>query len=142
MLKLIFLSFLVFMLCGTANAQILFPESFTLILDPDRRVKGSITPRVKFLTQRRNLIAVDNTADLSIRLKKNALSFANQIEFQKFGDEAIQSGGFVYGEYRNLSGKWSFPNYMRRFIGLKPGGWTEGMPQGCMAVLSFEERKS
>lgn len=97
------------MLCGAANAQILFPESFVLILDPEKRVKGSITPRVKFLTQRRNLIAIDNTADLSIRLKKNALTFANQIEFQKFGDEAIQSGGFIYTEYRNLSGKRIVP---------------------------------
>lgn len=97
------------MLCGTANAQILFPESFVLILDPERRIKGSITPRVKFLTQRRDLISIDNTADLSIRLKRNVLTFANQIEFQKFGAEAIQSGGFIYTEYRNLSGKWVVP---------------------------------
>lgn len=31
------------------------------------------------------------------------MTFANQIEFQKFGEEEIQSGGFIYGEYRVLS---------------------------------------
>lgn len=109
MLKIFLSSFLFLILAGSASAQILFPESFALILDPDKRVKGSVTPSVKFLTQRRNLISIDNTADFTIRLKKNALTIANQIEFQKFGNEAIQSGGFIYTEYRNLSNKWLVP---------------------------------
>lgn len=109
MLKIFFSSFLVLALCGGLKAQILFPESFNLILDPGKRIKGSVTPSIKFITQRRNLISINNTADLTIRLKKNALTFANQIEFQKFGEEEIQSGGFIYGEYRNLSSRRLVP---------------------------------
>ena len=83
-------------------SQMLFPESFTLILDTTRTVQGSFSPKLKHQNLKRNLLEFENVADISIRLTKNVITFANKVEVARFGSETLLSGGYVYGEYRNI----------------------------------------
>lgn len=83
-------------------SQVLFTESFSVILDTTKSKKGIIIPDLKFQTQRKNLFEFQNIADISIRIKKSALTFANKIELSKFGKETFLSGGYLYSEYRRL----------------------------------------
>lgn len=98
------LSFIVVLLCSikAINAQILHTESFAVILDTAKSIKGSITPDLKFQTQREDLIEFENVTNISIRLKNRAITIANKIEVSKFGDEVLLSGGYLYVEYRNI----------------------------------------
>lgn len=83
--------------------QILFPESFNLILDSTKVIQGSIRPDIKFRTQKRDLFEFSNTADVSFRLGKNhAMTVANEIEISRYGEEVLLSGGYLYVEYRQL----------------------------------------
>ena len=84
-----------------ANAQVLYAESFSIILDTARHVRGSITPEIKVQTQRELLVEVENTADVTVRIKQNSLTVANKIEFSSFGNEVFLSGGFVYARFKN-----------------------------------------
>lgn len=83
------------------NGQILFPESFAVILDSTKSVKGSITPELKIQTQKKTLVELTNMADMSIRIKQNYLSVANKVEFTSFGSEVFLSGGYMYVKYKN-----------------------------------------
>ncbi|WP_420318982.1 DUF481 domain-containing protein [Ekhidna sp.] len=87
------------------NAQILFTESYSVILDSTSTVKGSILPGFKYQNQRETLIEIENQADLSVRIKDNAITFANQIAISRFGSETILSGGYVYSEFRHFYDK-------------------------------------
>lgn len=99
-------------LSKTSTAQILFTESFSVILDSTKNVKGSIVPGFKFQTQKKNLIEFENNADITIKIKKNAVTFANKIELSKFGKETLLSGGYVYAEFRQIfEKKWSLEPY-------------------------------
>lgn len=82
------------------NAQILFSESFNVLLDSTKMVMGSVTPELKIQTQKETLIEFTNMADMAIRLKKNSLSIANKVEFSKFGSDVYLSGGYVYAKFR------------------------------------------
>ena len=87
---------------GTIKAQILFTESFSVILDTTKTVKGNIVPDFKYQTQKKNLLEFENNADLTFRVKSNAVTFANKIELSKYGGETLLSGGYLYGEYRKI----------------------------------------
>lgn len=91
------------------KAQILWQESFVAILDTTKWIKGTISPNFSYVTQRRNLIGFSNTSDLGLRFKKFGVTMAQQIEFQKYGQDQIQSGGFVYLETRAFSSKFLLP---------------------------------
>lgn len=96
--------FSVFLCCHSplVYCQILHTESFSVILDTTKNVKGSIIPNFKFQNLKENLIEFENIADISIRIKDNAITFANKIEVSKFGNEILVSGGYVYGEFRKI----------------------------------------
>ena len=83
-------------------AQILHAESFTVILDTSKFIKGKIVPDFKFQNLKEDLIEFENTSDISFRFKKNAITIANKIELSKYGDEVLLSGGFLYMEYRRI----------------------------------------
>lgn len=95
-----------------AKAQLLFPESFTLILDTSKHVAGTILPELKVQTQKDLLIELENTADLMLRAKGYSFNVANKIELSRFGDETLLSGGFVYAKLRReLDKKIQFEYY-------------------------------
>lgn len=113
LLQLYILLFLVLSFSHTTVAQILFSESFTVITDTTRTIKGNVAPDFKFVTQRKDLIEFENVADLSFRINKvNAFTIANKIELTKFGDETLLSGGYLYIEYRKIyDSKWVLEPY-------------------------------
>lgn len=84
-----------------ANGQILFSQSFSVLLDSTKSIKGSITPEFKVQTQKKTLIEITNLTDMAIRLNKNSLTLANKIEFNKFGPDVFLSGGYIYANFRN-----------------------------------------
>lgn len=84
------------------QGQILHTESFEVIVDTTKMVKGSIIPDFKFQNLKKDLIEFENTADISFQFKKNALTIANKIELSKYGEEVLLSGGYLYLEYRKL----------------------------------------
>jgi hypothetical protein len=97
------ISFVFVLLSTRGYTQILHTENFTVILDTTKTIQGSIIPDFKFKNLKENLLEFENTADLSIRFKKSAVTFANKIEISKFGKETLLSGGYVYGEYRKIT---------------------------------------
>lgn len=95
-------AFLIFFICLKVNSycQILHTESFTVILDTTRTIQGTIMPDFNFQNLKNDLIEFENTADLSVRFSKSAITIANKIELSKFGEETIVSGGYLYSEFR------------------------------------------
>lgn len=89
-------------LCFVAASQILHTESFAVILDTSKTVKGSIIPDFKWQNQKENLLEFENLANISFRIKNNALTIANKIEASRFGEETFLSGGYLYIEYRRI----------------------------------------
>ena len=86
----------------STKAQVLHTESFSVILDTTKIIKGSIVPDFKFQNLKKDLIEFENTADISFRINKSAITIANKIELSKYGDEVLLSGGFLYFEYRKI----------------------------------------
>ncbi|MFZ5972422.1 MAG: hypothetical protein ACOYXA_12590 [Bacteroidota bacterium] len=84
-----------------AQSQILFSESFNVILDTAQRVKGSVAPELRIQTQKELLVEFTNTADISIRINNSYLTLANKIETGSFGKDVFLSGGYVYAEIVN-----------------------------------------
>lgn len=84
------------------KAQILHTENFAVILDTTKKFKGSIIPDLQFQNQKEDLLEFENTANISFRLKNNAITIANKIELSRYGKETLLSGGFLYLEYRRL----------------------------------------
>ncbi|MEE4196068.1 MAG: hypothetical protein V2I54_00360 [Bacteroidales bacterium] len=96
---------LVFLALGTISeisAQILHTESFSVILDTTRKIKGSIVPDFKFENQKKDLVEFENISDITFLIKNSALTFANKIELSKYGDEVLLSGGYLYIEYGKI----------------------------------------
>lgn len=100
-MKPIFTLFLVFQL-STGFSQILFYESFNVILDSTKTVQGSIVPDLKFLTQVKNVLQFENLADITIKNKTHVFTLANKVDFSKLGKETFLSGGYFYAEYRKI----------------------------------------
>lgn len=92
----------VFGIFNHAFGQILHTESFTVIFDTTKSIKGSVLPAFKFQNLKENIFEIENAADLTYRFKKNALTFSNKIEITRFGKEVLLSGGFLYVEYRKI----------------------------------------
>jgi len=86
----------------SVKAQVLHTESFSVILDTTKIIKGSIVPDFKFQNLKKDLIEFENTADISFRINKSAITIANKIELSKYGEEVLLSGGFLYLEYRKI----------------------------------------
>ncbi len=108
-IKKLILFLILGVLSSIGRGQILFSESFNVILDSTKIIKGSITPDFKFQTQQENLTEFENLADITVRWARNALTLANKIEFSKYGDETYMSGGYLYAEYRNLLNRRIIP---------------------------------
>ncbi len=102
-----FISVLIFFISNLfsstfANAQILHTENFAVILDTTKKFKGSVIPDFKFQNLKKDLLEFENTANISFRIKNNAITLANRIELAKYGTETLLSGGFLYMEYRRI----------------------------------------
>lgn len=101
-----FNTLLVFILAAfpvVLSGQVLHTENFNVILDTSKKVSGTFVPSFRYRNVRERFVEVQNTADISIRLKKNGFTIANKLEYAKFGTEEIMSGGFVFLEYRRSS---------------------------------------
>lgn len=97
------LAVVLFLLTKTnVNAQILPSENFALILDTTKTVKGNILPNFRFQNLKEDVVTIENTSDFTLRLRNHAFTLANKFELTKVGDETIQSGGYLYLEYRSL----------------------------------------
>ena len=110
MKKTLFILFIISWV-GTLNltGQILHTESFSVILDTTKKVKGSIVPDFKFESQKKDLIEFENVSDITFLIKESALTFANKIELSKYGEEVLLSGGYLYVEYGKIwEQKFSF----------------------------------
>ncbi len=88
--------------CVFSFGQILHTESFAVILDSNRVIKGNIVPDFKFQNLKEDLLEFENTTDITLRLKQSAITIANKIELSKYGEEVLLSGGFLYVEYRKI----------------------------------------
>ncbi|MEP0985055.1 hypothetical protein [Ekhidna sp.] len=123
---------ILFVICSIPfllKAQILFTESYTVILDTTKQIKGNFLPSFKYQNQRENLLEFSNQADLSALIGDNAITFANNVAVTRFGGETILSGGYIYGEYRHLYEKRLHWRPTVRYIGRRPGEWSASMPQ-------------
>lgn len=101
-LKRAFLYYALAVWACLAHSQILFTESFTVILDTTKVLKGSLLPNFKYQNLKEDLIEIENQADIALLLNDNALTLANKVGFSRFGEETILSGGYVYGEYSHI----------------------------------------
>ncbi len=79
------------------------------------------------------MLEISNTADFTIRSKKRALTFANQIEFQKYGTESILSGGYLYTEFRNVFEKLISIEYFAQAHWAEARGMKEKFSGGLRA---------
>ncbi|GAB5539927.1 MAG: hypothetical protein Salg2KO_20300 [Salibacteraceae bacterium] len=86
----------------TAQSQLLHTESFSVIIDTSKTIKGNLSPYFRYRNVKRDFIEIENVADMSFLLGQNAFTVANKLEFARFGTENILSGGFVYLEYQHL----------------------------------------
>jgi hypothetical protein len=126
---------------GKLYAQVIFTESFTVILD-SARVRGSITPEIRIRTQKKVLTEIDNLADVSIRIRKSRLTLANRIEFSKYGDELALSGGYVYAELRNFTDRIVVPEYYGQVVYDHPRGLQIKYAGGINARLRIYTKNS
>lgn len=94
------------------SAQILHSESFAVILDTTKTIKGSVLPDFKLQNLRKNLLEFENTTDITFKIKNNAITIANKIELAKYGKDVLLSGGFLFFKYRKiLESKFVFETY-------------------------------
>ncbi|GGD48904.1 hypothetical protein GCM10011361_14580 [Muriicola marianensis] len=84
-----------------SQSQVLHTENFNVILDSTKRVKGSFIPSFRYRNVKQKFFEIENTADISFKVNRQAFTLANKLEYSRFGDEDILSGGFVYFENRN-----------------------------------------
>ncbi|MEX0982219.1 MAG: hypothetical protein WD577_10420 [Bacteroidales bacterium] len=63
------------------DAQVLHTESFNVILDSTKTVKGSFMPSFRYRNVQKEYVEIENTADFTIRSNSHALTFANNIDF-------------------------------------------------------------
>ena len=88
-----------------AAAQVLHTENFNVVIDTSKVLKGNFTPNFRYRNLKEDFLEINNTADISIRIKNHAFTIANRVEYSVLGKENILSGGFVYLEYVNIQGK-------------------------------------
>ncbi len=100
--QLFFLSLFVFFI-SKANGQILHTEYFNVVLDTSQMIKGNFVPSIRYRNVKEKFTEIENTADISIRLGQNGITIGNRLEYARFGNEDIMSGGFVFLEYRRVT---------------------------------------
>lgn len=83
----------------------LHTESFNVIIDTSKVFKGNFTPSFRYRNLKEDLLEIENTSDISVRIKNHAFTIANKIEYSIFGKEEIIDGGFLYLEYVYLQSK-------------------------------------
>ncbi len=86
---------------GISRCQVLHTENFNVILDSTKTIKGSFIPSFRYRNVKQKFFEVENTADITFRINRQAFTIANKLEYSRFGDEDILSGGFVYLEHRS-----------------------------------------
>lgn len=101
------------LLFGTvqSTAQIIFPESFVVLLDSTKKFKGAFTPELKIRTQKRLLVELSSQTDLVFRIKNNSLLVAQQFELTSFGEERFLESGFLYLKWKAKKEKRWMPEY-------------------------------
>ena len=87
------------------NAQVLHTENFNVIRDSAKNVKGNLMPSFRYRNVKKEFIEIENTADITLRIKNHAFTIANKLEYAIYGNENLMSGGFVYMEYRSIQDK-------------------------------------
>lgn len=111
MKKEILICLFICLFSGTGQTQILFSESFAVLLDSTRKFKGSFTPEVKIQTQKRLLVEISSLTDLVFRIKNNSLLVAQKFELTTFGGERALESGFLYLKWKaNKTKRW-MPEY-------------------------------
>jgi hypothetical protein len=125
---------LIFLVPATVvKCQILFTESFSVILDSARTIQGSFTPVIEFQTQKENLFEFEAMGDISIRLGKNAITIASEIELTRFGGETILSGSYLYEEYRISADRLVIPELYNQIHWSEARGLERKYAVGCNA---------
>lgn len=126
-----------------APAQIIFPESFSVLLDSARTFKGSFTPEVKIQTQKRLLVELNSLIDLVFRMgENNSFSVAQKFEFTSFGKERVLSGGYVFTKWKSHHGHRWTPEYFSQVQWADARGLANKVAVGANMRLSvFREKK-
>lgn len=89
------------------QSQILFSESFVVLLDSSKQFKGSFTPEVKIQTQKELLVEISSLTDLVFRIKNNSLLVAQKFELTAFGGERALESGFLFLKWKaNKERRW------------------------------------
>jgi hypothetical protein len=131
---------LILAIFAESHSQIVFSESFNVILDSSK-VRGSIMPELRIRTQKKVLTEIDNLADLTIRLNNSRLTFANRVEFSRYGDELTLSGGYLYAELRNFTNRRIVPEYHGQIVYEHPRGLQIKYAAGINARLKIYTKK-
>lgn len=88
-----------------ASAQVLHTENFNVVIDTAKILKGNFTPSLRYRNLKEDFLEIVNTADVSFRFGKHAITVANRVEYSLLGDDNILSGAFLYLEYINIQSK-------------------------------------
>ena len=92
-----------FFLSLPMQAQMLFSENQTMIIDSTKTIQGSLQPVLDFKTEKENVLTLKNTANLNLLIGRNrVINLINKLEFSTYGKSITVSGGYVHAEYRYL----------------------------------------
>ncbi len=92
-----------FFLSLPMQAQMLFSENQTMIIDSTKTIQGSLQPVLDFKTEKENVLTLKNTANLNLLIGRNrVINLINKLEFSTYGKNITVSGGYVHAEYRYL----------------------------------------
>lgn len=95
--------YLFFLMPIMAQAQMIFTESLAMPIDTTRVIQGTIAPEFNFKTEREDFFLLKNNANITFLLKKkHALTFFNQVEMIRSGENTSVNNGFLHGEYRYM----------------------------------------
>ena len=95
--------YLFFLMPIMAEAQMIFTESLATPIDTTRVIQGTIAPEFNFKTEREDFFLLKNNANITFLLKKkHALTFFNQVEMIRSGENTSVNNGFLHGEYRYM----------------------------------------
>lgn len=95
--------YLFFLMPITAEAQMIFTESLATPIDTTQVIQGTIAPEFNFKTEREDFFLLKNNANITFLLKKkHALTFFNQVEMIRSGENTSVNNGFLHGEYRYM----------------------------------------
>ena len=95
--------YLFFLMPIMVEAQMIFTESLATPIDTARVIQGTIAPEFNFKTEREDFFLLKNNANITFLLKKkHALTFFNQVEMIRSGENTSVNNGFLHGEYRYM----------------------------------------